>query len=76
MSDEKQYEVYRELFKITEWRDGCVFKTESQGYAWFDLEVEKANRPAETNLIYASPSDEFSLGNMTIRIKKPVTDGT
>ena len=66
----RQYEVYRELFEITEWRDGCVFTTKSLGYGWFDQTVEKANRPAETNLIYAAPSDDFSLGNMTIRLKR------
>lgn len=24
----------REVFKVTEWREGCVYRTKSVGYAW------------------------------------------
>lgn len=51
-----EYEFYRELFRITEWRDGTVYKTESLGYGWFDEATIKANRPLETSLIYSVPS--------------------
>lgn len=36
----------RELFKVVEWRDGCVFKTKSLGLVWID------------NTVVKSPSDE------------------
>lgn len=58
-----------ELFRITEWRDGCVFKTESQGHDWFNKAVVDANKPAETNLIYASPNGEYA-DQVNIRRKK------
>lgn len=58
MADEqpREYEVLREVFRVTEWRDGAVYKTESQGIGWYDEAVVKANRPADTNLIYSPPS--------------------
>ena len=51
-----QYEVYKEVWKITEWKDGAVYRTESVGSGWFLEAVVKANRPAVTNLIYSVPS--------------------
>jgi len=51
------FELYQEVFRITEWRDGCVFRTEQVGHDWFPESVVKANRPRETNLIYCPPSD-------------------
>jgi hypothetical protein len=68
---EPAYEEYRELFRITEWRDGCVFRTESLGYGWFPQAEVKANRPAESDLIYAAASDEFAQTHMTIRRAAP-----
>lgn len=55
MADTK-YEVLREVWRITEWRGDAVYKTVSQGIAWYDEALVKANRPADTNLIYAAPS--------------------
>lgn len=66
-----EYEVRRELFRVTEWRDGAVYKTESLGYAWFDEKMVKDNNPAETNLIYAAPSTKGPFaGQMNIRRKR------
>jgi hypothetical protein len=31
-----EYELYRELWRITEWRDGAVFKTEMVEKGWYD----------------------------------------
>jgi hypothetical protein len=62
-----KFEVYRQLFRITEWRDGCVFRTEPVRYDWFPEAVVDANVPRTTNLIYAAPDDEFARNNMTIR---------
>lgn len=61
------YEVYREVFTITERKDGAVFATESLGYKWVDMAEVDANRPNETNLIYASPSSKYT--GPTIRHK-------
>lgn len=64
-----KYEVRRELFRITERRGGATYKTESQGVAWFDMDLVDANKPGETDLIYASPSGVYE-DMLNIRRKK------
>lgn len=51
-----EFEVYMEKFQVTKWRDGCVYDTRSLGYGWFPKSVVDANRPVETNIIYAAAS--------------------
>lgn len=70
MSGDEEYEVYVEKFIIDEWRDGCIFRTASQGYGWFPKVEVDNNKPRETQVIYAAASDEFANSNMTIRVKK------
>jgi hypothetical protein len=65
MADE--YELYQEIFEITQWRDGCVYKTISLGTDWFDESVSKENIPSKTNLLYVAANDEFARTHMTIR---------
>ena len=61
------YEHYREVFRITSWRDGCVYDTESLGCMWVAGAVIAANVPGETNLMYVAASDEFANTHMTVR---------
>lgn len=68
MTGDIQYEVYMEKYRITEWRDGCVYRTESLGYGWFDAEEAKA--PQDKNIRYAAASTEVALTQMTIRRKR------
>lgn len=63
-----EYDVYREVFRITEWRDNAVFATVSLGYEWIPEWKTKQNNPGITNIIYAAPSDEFSKTHCTIRV--------
>lgn len=66
-----EYELRRELWRITEWRDGCVYKTESVGVDWFDEKVVRKNKPATTNLIYVAPSSTGPYADtLNIRRKK------
>lgn len=67
---DKQYEVYRERFRVTEWRDGCVYHTQSEGCGWFDADVVTANRPGATNILYVAASDDYAQTHSTIRIKR------
>lgn len=53
------YKVRREVFRITEWKNGEVYRTVSEGYYWLDEDYVKNNKPGETNIIYASPSSEY-----------------
>jgi hypothetical protein len=65
----EHYEVLRELFEITEWKDDSVYKTKSLGYMWIAAHVEKQNVPRESNLIYAVPPTSYE--GPTIRRTKP-----
>jgi hypothetical protein len=64
-------QVYREKFRITSWRDGCVFSTESLGCDWFDESVVDSNHPSKSNMLFVAASDDFARGNMTVR-RKPM----
>ncbi len=33
-SNQMKTQLLREVFKVTEWREGCVYRTKSVGYAW------------------------------------------
>lgn len=53
MADE-EYEVWREVWRVTEWRDDCVYKTEFVDRRWVPMGLHKD--PNDENLIYASCS--------------------
>lgn len=40
-------EVIRELWKVTEWRDGAVFHSESLGCVWLPIDSEKSIEQAQ-----------------------------
>lgn len=66
MTDEPVYEVLREVYEITEWRDGAVFKTRPLGIRWVD------QGPAPEGFQHVALSDRqlADLGNpMTVRRK-------
>jgi len=65
-----RYEEYREKFRITSWRDGCVYGTVSLGCGWFPAEEIQANRPGSTGIMYVAASDEFARNHMTVRRAK------
>lgn len=67
---DQEYEVYVETFKILEWRDFSIYKTKSLGHGWMDKVTRDRNRPVESGLIYAAPSDVFSQSHPPIRIKR------
>jgi len=58
------YEVWREVFRITEWRDGAVYRTISEGHRWVDHGVSPPR-----GYIYAPPSEDPPNTAMTIRRK-------
>jgi hypothetical protein len=65
-----ELEHYMEKYRITQWKDGCIYRTESEGYGWFSDTVLKANRPGETNVVYGAASTEVALAQQTIRKAK------
>ncbi len=67
----QEYEEYREKIRITEWRDGCVYRTESLGTGWFPQDVINGNLPRETSILYIAADDDFARTHMTIRRVTP-----
>ena len=65
------YEQYMEQFRITAWKDGCIYRTETLGTGWFPSAQIAANQPAVSGIIYAAASDEFAQTHSTIRRSKP-----
>jgi hypothetical protein len=61
-----KFQSLRQVFKITEWRAGCVFKTKPVGWAWVTLDT---NPPNDGNLQFVSPPTTIQqeLGNKTFR---------
>lgn len=62
------YECYVEVYRITEWRDGCVYKTERVGFEWVE-----ADTPAPCGFVHSPPSTTWVQANPnlpTIRRKK------
>ena len=64
------FDLYVETHSVDEWRDGCVYRTTSLGYEWVPEAVVKANRPAETGIIYAAASTEVAMRQQTIRVSR------
>lgn len=57
------WEGYSQLYKIVEYRDGCVFKTQNTGF-WV-----KKTRPKREHEFYASvPTDVLKLEEITIDV--------
>jgi hypothetical protein len=46
------FEVYKEKFRVTEWRNDQVFSVESMGEGWFPEDEVKANVPSESEILY------------------------
>ena len=66
-----EFEVFKERWRITEWRDGAVYKTKKVDEGWFDDAVVEANRPAETEIIFVPPGSDHPMARQqTIRVKK------
>jgi hypothetical protein len=63
-----EHEVLRERFRITERRDGAVYRTESEGMVWIDPDVEAENVPSVSDRMYVAPSTDYD--GPTIRRKR------
>lgn len=53
--------VFREKFRITQWRNGAVYRAESLGLMWVDEAEVNANRAPETNVIWMPPSPGYTV---------------
>jgi hypothetical protein len=61
---DRELQYLKTVFKVTQWRDGCVFKTEEMGDHWIDQSTLDANNVVKTNLIYA-PLTNFKLKTLS-----------
>jgi hypothetical protein len=51
------YELYRARYRILEWRDDSVYKTEFVDTGWFGEDEIEANKPRETNILFVTSND-------------------
>ena len=61
----RQYQVLREVFRITMWKDDSIYRTVSQGHRWITPETERDNVPKTSGVLYAPPSSSYE--GVTIR---------
>ena len=59
------FEKWVEVFEVTEWRDGAVFRTKSLGHQWVD-----ADTTAGDGIIWAAPTEAPDEGDLTFRKAK------
>lgn len=67
MGTNKRYEILRELWKITEMRDGCVYDTQFVKSIWLEVGDDLKTPQAPDGYLYATPSTK---AGTTIRVKK------
>lgn len=58
-----KYQNLRQVYKVTEWRENCVFKTRTLGYAW----ITEGLIPDDKSIQYHSPSTNILMKHSTIR---------
>jgi hypothetical protein len=58
VTDLEGYEIYQALWRITGWKDGCVYSTQLVAEGWYDSATVEANRPNETNLTYCTSTSD------------------
>lgn len=54
---DKKYQSLREVHEVTQWKEGCIYKTKSIGFAWVTLDYVPSDNK---NIIYGSISSKLS----------------
>ena len=67
-----KYQGLREIFKVTEFRDGCVFRTKKIGFAWITIGTEPEKSYADF-VQFHSISTNLS---KTVKSNRKVSDDT
>ena len=67
-----KYQSLRQIFKITEWKDGCVYKTKQVGYAWLTIDHNPSH---DGNLQFHSVSTDL-MKKLNHRTNRTVSDET
>lgn len=55
------YEVFREIYRVTEWKDGCVYRTEFVERKW--VPEGTLRDPVDENLLYGMVSTNYEFAN-------------
>jgi hypothetical protein len=69
-----ELEYYLTKYRITEWKDDSVYRTEKLETGWFDAVIVDTNKPGETDLMFVPANDEFAKTNPMVRAKKVKRD--
>jgi hypothetical protein len=67
-----KYQSLRQIHKITQWKDGCVFKTKPVGYAWITFDH---NPTVDTHIQFNSISTDL-LVKLSYKTTRRVSDDT
>ena len=57
-----------QVYKITEYRDGAVYRTKSVGYAWVTLDTTPTQVGLDDRIIFSPPSTQMSVEFHTLRM--------
>ena len=66
-----KYQGLRQVFKIVEWRNGCVYRTKQIGYAWVTLDTQSEDK----NIQYHSISTDM-MKMLNYKTNRTVSDDT
>lgn len=69
-----KYQGLRQVFRVTEYRDGCVFRTKREGYAFVTIEV--ANNSVTGDIQYHSLSTKMMMELRMMKTMRKVADDT
>lgn len=64
-----KYQGLRQIYIITEWKDDCIYRTKSKGYAWITL----GTIPIEKDTQYCSVSTSIM---SKVKTNRTVSDDT
>jgi len=73
-----KHQGLRQVFKIVEWRNGCVYKTKQIGYAWVTLPIDSRHLDTQSedkNIQYHSISTDM-MQKLNWKTNRTVSDDT
>ena len=68
-----KYQGLRQVFRVIEWKDGCIFRTQKVGYAWVDLDNFV---PTHEEYQYHSLPTDVSMKLGIMKTMRKVSDDT
>lgn len=61
------YEVYREIWRVTEWRDGAIYKTEFVEKRWVPMGLRSFHKDGQRYIVSAISTSDPDNGTLPRR---------